>query len=158
MLELAMVMIGAGLAGWSGAAPTPSPGATLKPGQWRFQDEVLAMSSESMGRSYLERLRSKADGHVSERCIRPGEETSLFVLLDRIGGNAEIEPTTLRDGIIEARVRRVEGQTLEESTLNGTYDAERVEMTAWTKASGSPNPLGNIEFTIRRRGQRIGEC
>lgn len=153
-----MPLLLAASCGGGAPGPTPTPGAKLQAGQWQFEDEVLAMKSEGMSANYLERLRSKADGAIVKRCIRPGEETTLYALTDRISAECQIDRPELRDGIIDATLQCVDGEVTERATLKGSYDATRVDVTAATVASGSSNPLGNIEYSIRRRGLRIGDC
>ena len=133
-------------------------GEAMKPGLWRFVDEVLEISSEGMSKSYLERLRSKADGTVTERCIRPGRVNSVLSVIDPLQDDAQISGEVLKDGQIDATVTRVDRLLKEEAKITGSYEPEHFIVTSKNSVTGSPNPLANIEFTMRRTGKRIGDC
>jgi len=152
---LALIMTSANCGSGS---PTPVAGAKLRSGEWEFVDKVLEIHSAGMSKSHIERLRRKADGKTGKLCIREEEVQLVTALLEPTTQNCTFEPSEIRDGIINSQRSCAEGDLTEEVTLLGGYDAQQFEVTSHLVASGSPNPVANIEYKIIRRGKWIGEC
>ena len=140
------------------AAPRgePTPGAEMTPGKWRFETEVVEMSSDKRSDSELERMTNKPP--VDERCIGSQETKRVSDLFPKHGGDCTIEQDEIRDGIVKARAQCRSGELLSETKIDGSYSATKFEALSNTKESGSTKSDGNIDLTMRVTGRRIGDC
>lgn len=140
------------------ATPTgePTPGAKMTPGKWRFETEVVEMSSDKISDSELERMTNKPP--VDERCIGPLETEKLANLFRKNGGDCTVEQDSIRDGIVRGRSQCRHGTGVAETRIDGSYTATTFDMVSKTTESGATGSDGNISLTMRAKGRRIGDC
>ena len=140
------------------AAPggKPTPGVEMTPGKWRFETEIIEMTSDKLSDNELERMTNKPP--VDERCIGSHETKRLTDLFPQRIGDCTIEQDEIRDGLVKGRSQCRSGDSLSETKIDGSYSATTFEAVLNSRESGSTRSDGNIAITMRVTGRRIGDC
>ena len=128
----------------------------MTPGKWRFETEVVEMSSDKLSDSELDAMTNKPP--IDERCIGSDETKRITDLFPKQGGDFTIEQDEIRDGLVTARSQCRSGDATADTRIDGSYSATSFEALSATKERGSTKSDGNITLTMRVEGKRIGDC
>lgn len=128
-------------------------GEFFRAGQWESTSRILEISG--LPESEAADLKSRIGGQKFSTCLTQEEVEQPDA--DFFSGNqsdCSYSRFAMADGKIEATMRCVTGNIVQDNTLTGTYAPERYDFTLTSVGEG---PTGET-MTLAVSAQRVGDC
>lgn len=130
-------------------------GEFFQAGQWESTSQILQL--DGIGESEAAELKKRIGRQTFSTCLAPEDVSEPDI--DFFTGEASdcvYSQFAMADGEIEARMRCVTGQIVQDNHLIGTYAPDRYDFTLTSVGDGKQAPAQTMVMAIAAR--RVGDC